>query len=564
MARPERLRPLRVLLVEDSDDDAYLLLRRLRQGGYLLRHQRVQTEQGMRQALADEDWDLILADNSMPGFSAAAALEVLQRSRLDLPFIIVSGQIDDSAAVAAMQAGAHDYLLKDNLARLLPAIERELREAATREAQRRAERALRYQSYHDPLTGLLNRREFEHRVEVALDSARREGIRHTLCFLDLDQFKIINDTCGHDAGDELLRQIGALLQAQLPDADALARLGGDEFGLLIERGGTDETMPRLESLRDAVQAYRFVYDGRSFGVGASIGMVEITPRSASVSELLSAADVACHTAKEAGRNRIHLYQPDDVELLRRRRQMQWAGRITSALDQQRLVLYHQPIVPLDKEREGPPCLEILSRLRGEHGELVLPGAFIPAAERYKLMPSLDRAVLTALLPHLQERPEDPSLYFVNLSGATIGDDDFLGFVQTMLAEHDVNPARLCFEVTESTAIANLGGSLHFFNRLKELGCRFALDDFGSGLSSFAYLKSLPVDFLKIDGRFIRDLPNDPIDYAMVEAIHKIGHLMQLETVAEWVEDEATIDLLRAIGVDYGQGFAIARPAPLER
>ena len=563
MASQNRQIPLRVLIVEDSDDDAQLLMRQLKKGDYLPSYQRVQSAQSMQQALTESDWDLVLADNSMPGFSALAALEVLKSSRRDVPFIIVSGQIEDSAAVAAMKAGAQDYLLKDNLARLLPAIERELREAAMRASQRRTEEELRFHAYHDPLTGLLNRREFEHRLEVALDLARREQERHILCYLDLDQFKLVNDTCGHSVGDEMLKQLAALLHDQLRASDILARLGGDEFGLLLERCNAEDAQRVVEKLRDAVAAFRFLYDGRSFDIGVSIGMVEISPQSRSVSELLSAADVACYTAKELGRNRSHLYQNDDADLAHRRSEMQWAGRITSALDQNRLVLYHQPIIPLRDGLSAPPAVEILCRLLGEDGKLVPPGSFIPAAERYKLMPAVDRAVIGSLFRHLRDRGSESRLYFVNLSGASISDDSFLGFVQDALSEYGIAPESICFEVTESAAISNLSRSLHFFNGLKSLGCSFALDDFGSGLSSFGYLKNLPVDYLKIDGSFIRDLPSDPIDYAMVEAIHKIGHVMNLKTVAEWVETEQTLELLREIGIDYGQGYGIAVPAPLD-
>ena len=556
-------KPLRVLLVEDSDDDAQLLLRHLRKGEYQPEFMRVQTPEAMRGNLVSGEWDLVLADNSMPGFSAIAALDVLKESGCDLPFIIVSGHINDMDAVAAMKAGAHDYLLKDNLARLLPAIERELTEAEVRQARRMAESELRYHAYHDGLTGLINRREFERCLEVALADARRHGHAHALCYLDLDQFKLVNDTCGHVAGDEMLKQLGALLQTRVRGTDTLARLGGDEFGLLLERCPPEQAIELLDKVREAVDGFRFVWDGRTFDIGISIGMVQITADVQSITELLSAADVACYTAKEMGRNRTHVYEPGDKELARRRSEMQWVSRVTSAVDEDRLVLHKQPILDLAAEGQAHRRHEVLVRMVDEDGRITLPGSFIPAAERYKLMPTVDRWVLTTLFERHHDLLNQPGhVTFVNISGGTISDDGFLPFVRGLLHHHRVEPAALCFEITETAAIANLGKAVPVFQALKAVGCSFALDDFGSGLSSFTYLKNLPVDFIKIDGEFVRDMAEDPIDRAMVEAINKIGHIMGLRTIAESVEDQETLEGLKALGIDYAQGYWIGHPHPI--
>ena len=554
--------PLRVLIVEDSDDDAQLLLRHLRKGGYRPDYRRVQSAGAMAEALRASRWDLVLSDNSMPGFNALAALDVLKASGLDLPFIIVSGDIDEITAVGAMKTGAHDYLLKGNLNRLLPVIQRELGEASERSARRNAEAELNYYASHDALTGLLNRREFERRLEAALHTAQRNGIRHVLCQLDLDQFRLVNDSGGHHAGDELLKTVARRLQEHLRGADTLARLGGDEFALLLEHCDLDTAQSVLDKLREACREFRVERLGQGFELGISIGLVEIDAASRSVTELLGAADLACATAKERGRNRSHVYEPDDLELLRKRQERHWPTQLLQALDNNRYVLYSQPIVA--NRPGGPVHHEILLRLYGPDGELILPSAFIAAAERYQLMPAIDRWVITTLFRRLSAVADasDQGLYFVNLSGATINDDRFLRFVSDAMLEHGIRPQRICFEITETVAILNIDRSMPLFRELKKLGCSFALDDFGSGLSSFGYLKSLPVDFLKIDGSFVRNLHEDAIDRAMVEAIQKIGSVMGLRTIAECVEDPRTLPLLTEIGVDFAQGYALGHPEPL--
>jgi diguanylate cyclase (GGDEF)-like protein/PAS domain S-box-containing protein len=431
---------------------------------------------------------------------------------------------------------------------------------------RRLSRAISYQASHDALTGLVNRAEFERRLRRALEAARAEGSRHALCYLDLDQFKLVNDTCGHVAGDELLRQLGGLLREQVRQRDTLARLGGDEFGVLIEDCTLPDALRVAGALRGAVESYRFLWEDRSFSVGVSIGLVPIDASSGDFGSVLSAADAACYIAKEQGRNRVHAYQGDDAEMARRHGEMQWAARLPQALEQGRLLLYAQRIVPLGAGEDDTGHYEVLLRMRGEAGEVILPQAFLPAAERYGLSPKLDRWVVSAVLRGLAASPrrlETLRLCSINLSGHSLGDDGFLAFVVEQLAQSRVPPEKVCFEITETLAIANLSHATQFIKALKAAGCRFALDDFGSGLSSFAYLQNLPVDYLKIDGQFVRDVAGGGVGYAIVKSINEIGHVMGKQTIAEFVEDAATLERLREIGVDYAQGFLLGHPQPIE-
>jgi diguanylate cyclase (GGDEF)-like protein/PAS domain S-box-containing protein len=426
-------------------------------------------------------------------------------------------------------------------------------------------RQLAHQASHDFLTGLVNRHEFERRVGRALQRAQQEAITHALCFLDLDQFKVVNDTCGHGAGDELLRQLANALQKKVRRRDTLARLGGDEFGVLLEHCPPGQATRVAHELLEAVQEFRFVWEGKPFALGVSIGVVPITGESESLATVLRDADAACYAAKERGRNRVHFYEPNDASMAIRQGEMQWVSRITSALEDGRFRLYGQAIVPLVPRGVERARVEVLLRMVDRNGDLIAPGAFIPAAERYNLMGAVDRWVVrevVSLYAANQASGWSP-IASINLSGASLGDPSMLAFVREQLARHDLSPESLCFEITETAAIANLSLAAHFIRELKAMGCWFALDDFGSGMSSFAYLQSLPVDSLKIAGAFLRHIESDPVEYAMVEAIHRVGHVMRLKTVAEGVESLDTLETLRRIGVDYAQGYAIAEPRPLE-
>jgi diguanylate cyclase (GGDEF)-like protein/PAS domain S-box-containing protein len=425
-----------------------------------------------------------------------------------------------------------------------------------------------YQATHDALTGLINRHAFETCLRQALDRAKRDNSQHVLCYLDLDQFKIVNDTCGHVAGDQLLKQLTALLCSHIRHTDILSRLGGDEFGLILQDCSIDDACAVVEELRRAIKDCRFLWEDKTFEIGVSIGVVPLVADSGDLATTLSAADSACFFAKEQGRNRIQVYQSDDKVVAQRHGEMQWVYRITRALAEERFCLYFQSIMPLLTPQVGRVHGEILLRMIDEQGQLVSPATFIPAAERYNLMPSIDRWVIrTAFKTMAQTLPEAPDKTAVvgvsiNLSGQSLCDDHLLEFVIEQFRHSGIAAERVCFEITETAVIANLARAMHLITSLRELGCRFALDDFGSGLSSFAYLKRLPVDYLKIDGSFVRGMLENPIDYAIVDSINQIGHVMGILTIAEFVENAAILARLRALGVDYAQGYGIARPQPL--
>ncbi|MCB2426723.1 ammonium transporter [Methylophaga pinxianii] len=430
----------------------------------------------------------------------------------------------------------------------------------------RLQKMLTFQAVHDTLTGLINRREFEKRLESLIHEAHHDKAEHLLCYLDLDQFKLVNDTCGHRAGDVLLKQLSNLLKPVLRQSDTLARLGGDEFGVLLSHCPIEKGLNIAETLRKTVTAFRFSWEGQVFSVGVSIGLVSITEASGSLDEVLSHADAACYAAKDLGRNRVHLFQPDDIQAQERQGQIQWASRLQEALDKDLFRLYFQTIVPLENSDNTMPHYEILARMISPQGEIIPPGAFIPAAERFGLMPKIDQWVIRNTLAWMGDQlrqNQQPVFCSINLSGASIGREDCLQLIQEQLEKRQVPANNICFEITETAAIADPANAGRFITELKRLGCQFALDDFGSGLSSFGYLKQLPVDYLKIDGIFIQELANNRIDQAMVASINNIGHIMGLKTIAEFVEDAATLNILRQIGVDYVQGYYLSRPEPLE-
>ncbi len=431
---------------------------------------------------------------------------------------------------------------------------------------RRLAAQVSWQASHDTLTGLFNRGSFDSKLDELLQDARETGQMHSMLYLDLDQFKIVNDTCGHVAGDELLRQIATKLLGHVRAADTLARLGGDEFGVLLSNC-TEAVAQRIANqMRQSIMDFRFGWEEKSFVVGVSIGVVTITAESESVERVLSAADTACYAAKDGGRNQVHLYRSNAGEAAQRQGEMRWVSRIHSALEEDRFMLYAQAIVPVEKQPDQSGHYEVLIRMLDESGELVPPGAFIPAAERFGLMPRIDRWVVRQVFNLIQNDYEALVLggfrFAINLSGGSVNDEDTLLFISQKMSEYRIPAGMISFEITETAAIANLSSATHFIRTLKKAGCSFSLDDFGSGLSSFAYLKNLPVDYLKIDGAFVRDIVDDPIDHAMVQAIHQIGQVMGLKTIAEFVETDQALDRLRDIGVDYAQGYGIARPEPL--
>ena len=428
---------------------------------------------------------------------------------------------------------------------------------------RRLSRQISHQASHDALTGLINRLEFERRLKRVLETALSETTNNALCFLDLDQFKLVNDTCGHVAGDELLRQVSRLLQDNVRHRDTVARLGGDEFGLLMEHCSLKEAKQVASKLIKVVADYKFMWEDKHFKIGVSIGLVIVNELSANLNGVMSAADTACYMAKEQGRNRTHVYQEDDEELAKRHGEMQWAVRLPRALEENRLQLYFQPMAPVAINHVEGAHYEVLLRMADTN--IVMPNAFFPAADRYNLTSRLDRWVINRAFQSIVDHPAHlESLYLcsINLSGHSLNDETFLEFVNTQFKKFPIPPEKICFEITETVAIANLSRANAFMKVLKEQGCRFSLDDFGSGLSSFAYLKNLPVDFLKIDGMFVKDMLEDSLDFAMVKSINEIGQVMGKQTIAEFVENGAIFEKLREIGIDYAQGYGIKRPRPL--
>jgi diguanylate cyclase (GGDEF)-like protein/PAS domain S-box-containing protein len=426
---------------------------------------------------------------------------------------------------------------------------------------RELNRKLSYHASHDILTGLVNRREFEQRLERALRSAKARETSYALCHVDIDQFKIINDTCGHSAGDALLGQVGTLLKTKIRWRDTLARLGGDEFAVLLESCSNDEAKQMAEKLREAVSTYKFVWEDRTFRLGCSIGVVPITGETEDVAVVLSSADSACGMAKEQGRNRIFSFDDNELDVMRRRREMQWAARINNALEESRFELFRMTIAPLQRQDPGAHY-ELLLRMRDEQGKIVSPDNFIVAAERYGITPQIDRWVVQNALRWLVSEADERerlALCSINLSGQSITDEKFLPFVSEQLASSGIDCTKICFEITETAAINSYSQANRFIEALKKMGCKFALDDFGTGLSSFGYLKHFPVDFLKIDGSFVKEILHDPIDREMVRSINEIGHLTGKQTIAEFAENEEIINMLRSLGVDYAQGYGIASP-----
>ena len=427
---------------------------------------------------------------------------------------------------------------------------------------RKLSHQLSHQASHDVLTGLLNRRAFELHLEQAIESAHADHKQYALCYLDLDQFKIVNDTCGHLAGDELLKQIGHRFHGLIRHTDVLARLGGDEFGVLLEDCPEEKAMLIAQEFCNNLNEYRFAWKEKLFEVGVSVGLIFINRESGSMYDVLSRVDSACYVAKEQGRNRVHVYHQEDEVLSQRTSEMEWVHSIKDALKLDRFELYAQEIAPLREGRETH--FEILLRLRNEKDELISPHAFIPAAERYNLMPEVDQWVVrTAFGQFKTLLDESRSIVFsINLSGQSLCDDGFTDFLEAFLPTTGIRPEQVCFEITETAAISNLVQAMTLIDGLRQHGYLFALDDFGRGVSSFSYLKNLSIDYIKIDGSFIQDIKTDPLDRLLVGSIYDVAELLGIQTIAEFVEDDETIKLLREIGVDYAQGYGIARPAPL--
>lgn len=473
---------------------------------------------------------------------------------------IHAGSVD---AIPEDLHGAVNILELENVRQALNDYKDRLLSAAATLEEKNKE--LLHLTYHDPLTGRYNRRAFEARLQHAIETAVVEGKQHALFYIDMDQFKVVNDTCGHVAGDELLKQVASLLEREIRDSDMLARLGGDEFGVLLESCDLNKAAEHAEAMRLRVRKHRFVWQDKPFDISISIGLVPITAECANMEEVLKNADAACYVAKDSGRNRLQIYQQHDKELAQRYGEMQWVSRIQRALEENRFELHGQLIGPT-VNKSLPPHYEVLVRLRNPDGQLVPPMAFIPAAERYNLMPSIDQWVVQnalELLAALRTRGQREDIALaINLSGQSLGNDEVLAAIRRSIEETGVAPARLCFEVTETAAITNLAAASRFMHYLRQLGCQFSLDDFGSGLSSFGYLSNLEVDYIKIDGHFVKNILSDPLSRSIVDAINRIGHVMGIRTIAEFVESKEIAAELEKLGIDYVQGFGVHKPEPL--
>jgi len=428
-------------------------------------------------------------------------------------------------------------------------------------------RQMSYQASHDALTGLVNRREFERRLQDAIDTAHANEARHVLCYLDLDRFKAVNDTCGHMAGDSMLREVAALIKNSVRDSDTVGRLGGDEFGLLLIGCPLEKARQIADDVVRAVNEYRFVWKDKIFNIGVSVGLVEISRESGSLDEAMTAADSACYVAKKQG-SHVHVYSAHDEAVARQRGEIHWLQTLQSALREHRFELLAQPIVPTEASTRDGPALEVLLRLREEgNAEGVSPSEFLLAAERYRLMGEVDRWVVQTALAALGRGgirlPQGRSLA-INLSGQTLGDPQFLEFVVDCLDRTGVTPQQVCFEVTENAVMTNIEHARRFIGVLHGMGCQFALDDFGRGLSSFGNLKNLALDYLKIDGSFIRNLAADTVNQAMVTAMIKLARSLNFRVIAEQVEDTGALEAARRMGVDFVQGYQLGRPQPLAR
>jgi diguanylate cyclase (GGDEF)-like protein len=476
-----------------------------------------------------------------------------------VPLLDEGGRVAGTLSVFDARSKVLSGVQRAALWKLADVVMRLLADIAARKA---AEESLSWQATHDNLTDLENRRQFERTLARHLESARVQGSAHAVLYIDLDQFKVVNDTCGHAAGDALLKQLAQVLAAKMRRGDCLARLGGDEFAVLLESCDLLHAQRVAAHLLSAIRALRFAWEGQVFTLGASIGVAPVTAQSRDIESVMAAADTACYLAKDKGRNQVQVYCETDEEVSSRHGEMSWVSRITRAAEDDRFLLHCQRVVA---QPDGPSeYVELLLRLRDEHGRIVPPTAFIPAAERYHLMQTVDRWVVARALRclgRLSASPVDPPRFGINLSGMSLGDPAFADFVMQQFAGSQAPTGNVCFEITETAAISNLARAAAFIRKFRNLGCRFALDDFGAGLSSFAYLKSLPVDYLKIDGAYVRGSRGDSVDHAVVDAIQRLARAIGAKTIAECVEGPETLKAMRDLGIDFVQGYAIHRPEP---
>lgn len=432
----------------------------------------------------------------------------------------------------------------------------------------RQNKEIHFQAHHDALTHLPNRKEFESRLQRAVETAQEKNIEHALCFLDLDQFKIINDTCGHKAGDQLLINISDLIHKKIRHHDTLGRLGGDEFGIILKKCSLKKALEISEGIVNLVRNYKFNWEDKTFQIGVSIGLVSVSKDTKNVISLMSEADIACYAAKDMGRNRVHVHELNDEHVKKIHQELSWVADIETSLKDQRFKVYIQPIAPVNSSNDTYNMFEALLRLKDDDGNIISPGAYIPAAERFNLMRAVDAWVVKEIITKIEAlnqsgQTESPR-FFINLSANSITDPSFCDYIIGLLKTHSIPKQSICFEITETAAIKNMEQAISFITQLKKVHCLFALDDFGSGMSSFTYLKNLPVDYLKIDGSIVNKIALNKSDQAMVAAINEIGRVMEIETIAEHVESKDILMELNNIGVAYAQGHYIDKPFSIDK
>ncbi len=514
----------------------------------------------MESALNEKIEDVLILkyNNSKRKFNL---LDLIERNGEKIPCIIDNSILENRNSKITPVEGTITNIMDDN-----GQVEGQVFMLRDITCIKRMNDTISYQASHDLLTGLVNREGFSIHLKNLIDNAKKvKSLQHALLYLDIDQFKVINDTAGHAAGDELLLKITKIILSVVRNSDTCARLGGDQFGILLDNSSPEQAKVIAKRLHLQLHNFQLTWGGKIFKINSSIGLVIIDSNSKDSQSVLANADDACYLAKEEGGDRIRIYETTNYNLKKRRGDMQWVSRIIRALEEDRFQLYYQPIVPLFNPEKFRSKYEILLRKIDQNGNVILPGDFMPAAERYNLMPAIDRCVIKNAMMHfkrIKQKTKIKKLFSINLSAASLADETFLDFVYEQFEEININPEGICFEITESIAVSNISGARKFMNSLKKIGCTFALDDFGSGFSSFSYLKDLPADYLKIDGSYVKDIDEDPVNYAMVEAINSMSHVIGMKTIAEYVQDTAVRQKVKEIGVDFIQGYHVAHPQPI--
>ena len=536
-------------------------------------------EEGLQLIEANGPYAVVVSDMQMPGMDGAEFLSKVEDLVPATIRVMLTGNSDQETAANAVNKGhIFRFLNKPCTTVAIMSVlnegiqeykrgkdEKDRLETAVLDVDKLSKQ-LGYQASHDVLTNLLNREEFHRRLNLLLECSDGEEKDASLCHLEIDQFKLINDGCGRTAGDELLRVVSKIIKSQLRKNDLLARLVGDEFGILLNYCEIESATQVAENIRDAISKQQFVWNEEKYSISVSIGIIPVDDELRSAEDLLLAADSACFIAKDKGRDRVHICRGNDENLAKRSGDLKWIGAINSALQEHGFCLHYQTIAPVLDRGHGHHY-ELLIRMKDQQGKIIPPGMFLPTAEKYDLCEKIDRWVVREAFQWFAKHPQhlnDLHLCSINLSGPSLGSTELLDFVTQEFERSQIPRSKVCFEVTETAAISNFSSAINFIKELKKTGCLFALDDFGSGLSSFAYLKNLPVDFLKIDGIFVKEIDKNPVDFAMVKSIHDIGRVMGIETIAEFVENDAILNRLKEIGVDYAQGYGIAKPGPIEQ